>query len=433
MPDSRSLKIPKYRLHKPSGLAAVRIQGRDFYLGKHDSPQSHEAYKRIVAEWLANNRQVIPAQSGSDHSAADFRMNELFRAYWDHVTVYYVKDGHPTGEQHNILDAYRAVKELYGNLAVRDFGPRSLKAVRQYMIDCHLCRGVINARINRIRRMFKWAVENELVDARLLHALQAVAALKQGRSSARESEGVKPVPEPYVEAVLPFLSEPVRAMVQLQRLTGMRSGEVTIMRACDIDTSGRVWVYRPVSHKTQHHHIDRLIYLGPRAQEVLKPFLKTDVEAYLFSPADAENGRRIALHAARKTPLSQGNRPGTNRRRRPKWAPGRRYTTVSFFRAVRYACEKAFPPPERLGRCRNETISEWKKRLTDTQREELKEWRQAHFWHPHQLRHNAATRLRKEFGIEAARVVLEHRSAGITEIYAEIDHLRAADVMARVG
>ena len=54
-------------------------------------------------------------------------------------------------------------------------------------------------------------------------------------------------------------------------------------------------------------------------------------------------------------------------------------------------------------------------------------------WHPHQLRHNAATRLRKEYGIEAARVVLGHRSAAITEVYAEIDHAKAAEIMLRVG
>ncbi len=53
--------------------------------------------------------------------------------------------------------------------------------------------------------------------------------------------------------------------------------------------------------------------------------------------------------------------------------------------------------------------------------------------YPHQLRHNAATALRKEYGIEAARVVLGHRSALVTEIYAEMDRTKAAEVMERVG
>ncbi len=54
-------------------------------------------------------------------------------------------------------------------------------------------------------------------------------------------------------------------------------------------------------------------------------------------------------------------------------------------------------------------------------------------WHPHQLRHNAATRLRREFGIEAARVVLAHRSVAVTEIYAERDGEQAMKIMERVG
>ena len=54
-------------------------------------------------------------------------------------------------------------------------------------------------------------------------------------------------------------------------------------------------------------------------------------------------------------------------------------------------------------------------------------------WHPHQLRHNAATMLRKEFGLEVARIILGHRSPAITEAYAEMDHQKAIEVIARIG
>ena len=40
MPDRRSARIPKYRLHKPSGLAVVRLNGRDVYLGQHGTEES---------------------------------------------------------------------------------------------------------------------------------------------------------------------------------------------------------------------------------------------------------------------------------------------------------------------------------------------------------------------------------------------------------
>jgi len=72
-------------------------------------------------------------------------------------------------------------------------------------------------------------------------------------------------------------------------------------------------------------------------------------------------------------------------------------------------------------------------RLTDKQQSELKEWRRAHHWHPHQLRHNYATNVRREFGLEAAQVLLGHTKADVTQIYAERDMTRAATVAAKIG
>ena len=104
---------------------------------------------------------------------------------------------------------------------------------------------------------------------------------------------------------------------------------------------------------------------------------------------------------------------------------GDRYTTHSYARAIDYACDKAFRHPE---------LSTLKaSKLSPEQRESLREWRHAHRWSPNQLRHNAATFLRKQFGIEAARVVLGHSSAQVTEIYAERDLAKAAEIMGRVG
>jgi len=64
-------------------------------------------------------------------------------------------------------------------------------------------------------------------------------------------------------------------------------------------------------------------------------------------------------------------------------------------------------------------------------------------WHPHQpcpakhwrrrVRHNAATELRKEFGLEAAQILLGHSKADVTQVYAERDDNRAAAVVAKIG
>jgi integrase len=54
-------------------------------------------------------------------------------------------------------------------------------------------------------------------------------------------------------------------------------------------------------------------------------------------------------------------------------------------------------------------------------------------WHPHQLRHTHGTEIRRQFGLEAAQVVLGHTSAQVTQIYAERDQAQAVDVAAKIG
>src|SRR5262249_39685305 len=159
------------------------------------------------------------------------------------------------------------------------------------------------------------------------------------RSAARESVPIKPVPIESVEAVLPHVSPQVKAMIQLQLLTGMRPGEVTIMRTCDLELKVNPWLYRPSRHKTQHHSHERVVYLGPKAQEILQPFLKPDnPNKYLFSPADAMRLHHEKRHALRKTPLSYGNLPGTNRKRRPKRKPKDHYAVMAYGHAIANGC-----------------------------------------------------------------------------------------------
>ncbi|MBL4699580.1 MAG: tyrosine-type recombinase/integrase, partial [Phycisphaerales bacterium] len=157
-------------------------------------------------------------------------------------------------------------------------------------------------------------------------------------------------------------------------------------------------------------------------------------DAYLFSPSEAESERRAALTAKRKTPLSYGNRTGTNRIPNPEKQAGDRYTTPSYYSAIQRACDRASPPPPPLCKRDDETIAQWNARLNKKQKEQLKDWRAPFRWHPHQLRHNAATDIRKAFGLEAAQLALGHASAQITDaIYAERDHSKVIEVMQRVG
>ena len=227
-----------------------------------------------------------------------------------------------------------------------EFGPRGLKAVQQALINSGCSRQYINRHIRRIKLMFKWATGEDLIEPSVLPRLQAVAGLRLGRCDAREAEPVKPVADAYVEAIRSHVSSQVWALVELQRLTAARPGELVIMRPIDIDMTGRVWTYTPQTHKNSYRSQQRTIYVGPRAQEVVRPFLSgRPVEAFMFSPAEAEVERRAASHASRETPLSYGNRPGTNCKRRPSKQPGACYTTDSYRRAITYGWTGPFLIP----------------------------------------------------------------------------------------
>src|SRR5262249_58280637 len=100
--------------------------------------------------------------------------------------------------------------------------------------------------------VFGWAASEELVAAAVYQALKAVSGLPKGRSEAREPEPVRPVPDAQVDAVRPHVARQVWAMIELQRLAGMRPGEVVLGRGGDGDRGGDVWVYTPHSHTTEH-------------------------------------------------------------------------------------------------------------------------------------------------------------------------------------
>jgi integrase len=413
-----TLRIPSYRRHKASGQAVVTLGGRDIYLGKFNSAASRREYNRLIAEWTAH-AGTLP------HQANDLTVAELAAAFLRYAKTYYRgPDGKFTTEVANFKPAIRRLNDLYGRTRAADFGPLALKAVRGAMIDEKLARRTINHAVNRIRRIFKWAVENQLVEPSILHGLQAVAGLRYGRSGARETAPVKPVPDAFVDATIDHVSAQVGAMIDLQRVTGMRSGEVCLLRACDLNTTGRVWIYTPQTHKTAWHGHERSIYLGPKAQAIVKPFLKADTTAYLFSPAEAEaerNERRYGVVGTdRRTPVYPSELRSRERRRAAR--KGRRhrdrYTPETYLRAVVYGIKQA--NRARLADAKAQGIEADKMDLIP-------------HWHPHQLRHNAATNLRREHGIEVARIILGHRSPAITEVYAEVDHARAIDVMAQVG
>lgn len=177
--------VPSYRKHKQSGQAIITLTDglgsrRDVLLGRYGTRESRQEYARVIAEWEAGGRQ-LPARE----KASDITVAELIARYWPWAKNYYRQpDGTETQEVTGLVYVLRPLNYLYGNTLARDFGPLALRAVRDLMIRGYdhpkygpqsaLARTHINQRVKRIRRVFKWGVENELVLASVLHGLQAV-------------------------------------------------------------------------------------------------------------------------------------------------------------------------------------------------------------------------------------------------------------------
>jgi integrase len=391
-----SNRTPSYRLHRADGRAVVTIDGRDIYLGRYGTPESKAEYDRLIATWLAAGRRFPPAPEAVPD---ELSVNELLLMFWRQAeTDYRQPDGSAAAELDNLRLALRPVKQLCGGVPARAFGPLMLKHVRQAMVDSGLCRRTVNQRVARVVRVFRFGVENELIPPDVHHALKAVPGLRAGRSGAREGRKVRPVADEHVAPVRPFLSLQLWAVVELQLLTGMRSGEVLAMRTGDIEIGPGTWVYTPRRHKTEHRGKVRRVPLGPQAREVLAPWLREDPSAYLFQPREAKEAFQAERRRNRRTPLTPSQRSRI-REPRPRRAPGEHYDTRAYNHAVGRACARAGVPR----------------------------------WHPHQLRHAAATRFRAQFGLDVARAILGHSSPAVTELYAAADVTKAAAAVERIG
>ena len=440
----RQTRIPSYRLHKQSGQAVVTLtdglgRRRDVLLGHHGTPESRVEYARVIAEWEANGRR-LPA---SEATTTGLSVNELALAYWTFAEAYYGFDKRK-GTAFNIRDALRILRQLYGHSPAADFGPLALKACRVEMVKKDWSRNYVNAQVDRLRRVFRWGASEQLVPAAVYDALKTVEGLRRGRTEARETKKVKLVASEQIEATLPHMPVVVRAMVNFQLLTGCRPDEACRLRPLDLDMSNPAcWVYRPGSdegehgaHKTAHEDKDRLVLIGPRAQEVLRPHLGTKLDAYSFSPADSEQRRCADRRGTRKTPLTPSQRarkPKAGRKR----SPGDRYQVTSYRNAIYRACDRAFPLPEHLAPSKQqngkkESRAAWWARLTEEEREAVRVWQRKHRWHPNRLRHSRATELRR-FGLDVVKTILGHSKVETTQIYSEKDMAAAMELVAKIG
>ncbi len=397
-------KIPSYRRHS-SGQARVTLNGKDYLLGPWDSPESKAEYARLIAEYSTAG-ECFGKQPKS------LNMASVLVEYLDHAEKYYSK----STEFENLKLALKPVNELYLETSAAAFGSTQFKACRKWWLqDKKRTRQYVNKQMKRLLRFIKWAVGEGYLPTDSHQACQCIAPLKRGRCDAPESEPVTCVDLKLVESTIEHSTKVLADMIRFQLLTGCRPGEICSIKPSMVDRAGNVWEIRLETHKTAYRGKSRTIYVGPRAQVILRLYLLRDHGSYCFSPIESEQQRREAAHARRKTRMSCGNRPGTNVARKPRKKPSDHYTTSSYARAITYACLRANPYP---------------KGSTNEQKEKHRE---TYCWSPNQLRHSRATEIRKQFDLQAASVILGHSDLRVTQVYAEEDREKAIRIAKEVG
>jgi hypothetical protein len=210
-----------------SGQARITVRftngkRHDLTLGTFGSPESRAEYQRVLAELEAHGGRYPVNDDGT--AAAGLTLNELALLFWRHAKDYYrLADGSPSRELEHYKYALKPLLALYGHTPANAFGPKALKAVRQQLIDgtwltpeeragretrgrpTRLCRKVINQRVEHIKRVFAWAVGEQLIPPTVHDALLRLPGLRRGHEGTYDRPKVKPVADAVVRATLPYL------------------------------------------------------------------------------------------------------------------------------------------------------------------------------------------------------------------------------------
>ena len=184
-----------------------------------------------------------------------------------------------------------------------------------------LARRVANQRARLIRRMFKWAAGRQLVEASVPANLENFEAIYAGELLEIDGQRITaqdPPPSPVSFQRTIFsgqlkISLAARVLLYRDVTTHPRPVSLKPFR-CGPRISiepGSTWVYRPRWHKNLRRGLPREIQIGPRAQEVLRPWLRPEeTEEFVFNPRRTVELMREAARQQRlkHRPKAKGNR-----------------------------------------------------------------------------------------------------------------------------
>ena len=306
-------QVPTMRHDKERDRAYVRIDGVRHRLGKWGSDKAQVSYDALIASWLASGRvntdgataakpaQAKPAPTPS--SSGVLTVADLLALWMEDIATN--GKGIESSSYGSARAAGRAMS-AYLTLPVDDFGPKVFKQVmRDYAktpvvtrkllkdgtvinVERPRTRKYVNSVMVRIRKMFQWAVTEEMIDAAKAWRLQSVPLLEYGDPHAKESDERQPAKQEVVQATLGALTRECAALIEVLSLTGCRPSEVCRMTMDQIyDRGKKVWRYVPRRHKNSWRGKIRHVAIGPRCQKIIEKqveeFGLTDAEA-IFSP-----------------------------------------------------------------------------------------------------------------------------------------------------
>lgn len=368
---------------------------KSVYLGAWDDPASHAEYERLKAEWLLEETGAPPSAPGKAPSN-DITIGELVERFLTDAQDRYRKHGRDTGTFGRYARNVRPLIEAYASYRVSEFGFEELKAIQTALDkDERLCRETVNKKIDNIRAVFRWGRENRLVPREVLTDIELVKNLRRGSCRSVDYRPIKSVPETSIEAVLPYLSPTLQAMVKLQRVTGWRPEEVRILRLADIDRTNIPWIYRPISYKTERVKSELILCIGPTARQIITDYARLSQrdefggEEYLFRPEDSRRFYNRSRHHGEKTeagaPYDYDDREY--------------YSRHSYAHAIRCACIRAGVPA----------------------------------FTPYQLRHSKATEIERLEGLKGVQAALGHSNPNTSRRYVDADTELAGRIAENYG
>jgi len=421
MPRRPHLTPPEPKIVNGTMLACY-VNKRRFTFGNVKFQSSWEKYRAFVSDFIRKQLAAPDSSTGGDISAGDalnttrrmpekavpiilrdaadsqephsYVVADLLAAFLDYTEREYPKDQYDRFRQ----SAKWVLESGYGDCPVDEFSPKKLKHVRQRIVNSkRICREQVNDLKNKIVRMFRWGVEEEIVkNSNVPVALKAVENLKKGKGGTFDHPDTKAVPDDVIKRTLPGLPLTVAVMVQIQRLTGMRPNEVFNMRVGDIDRSrgNGLWYYEPGAYKTRQFVGAIQFPLGKPEQALIAPYLVgKKPEAAVFSPRTAMEERNTEKRANRKSKLTPSQRERDKRNAKKTVKIAEFYNRISYRRAVMYGIDVV-----------NRNLPDEKK---------------VPHWTPYRIRNRVATEIEEKVGLDESQAQLGHKSANMTKRYSE--------------